>query len=135
MSVLSVYTDGGARGNPGPAAIGVVVKNEQGKVIHQFGRVIGETTNNVAEYQAVIAALGWLESQPRPERVKFNLDSTLVVHQLRGEWKIKEPHLKPLVQAARDKMAKLNCLFSFQAIPRERNFEADALVNLSLDKC
>ena len=130
---LSVFTDGGARGNPGPAAVGVVIKDDKGKLIHQFGRTIGETTNNVAEYQAVISALEWIKTQARPEKVSFYSDSTLIVHQIKGEWKIKEAHLKQLV----DQVHRLedNLTTSYTVIPREKNFNADALVNRALDKC
>ena len=131
--VLNIYTDGGARGNPGPAAIGVVVKNEQGKDVHKFGQTIGEATNNVAEYRAVIAALEWIKVQARPERVNFYSDSTLIVHQIKGEWKVKEGHLRPLIERIR-RLAQ-DLVVTFTAIPRERNFQADALVNQSLDKC
>lgn len=136
MTALNIYTDGGARGNPGPAAIGVVVKGEQEKIIYEFGRTIGETTNNVAEYQAVIAALEWIKYQPgadRPMAVNFYLDSTLVVHQLKGEWKIKQDHLKPLAGEVHRLEAGL--LITYTAIPREQNIRADALVNRALDKC
>ena len=130
---LSVFTDGGARGNPGPAAVGVVIKDDKGKLIHQFGRTIGETTNNVAEYQAVISALEWIKTQAKPETVSFYSDSTLIVHQIKGEWKIKEAHLKQLV----DQVHRLedNLTTSYTVIPREKNFNADALVNRALDKC
>lgn len=134
---LSIFTDGGARGNPGPAAIGVVVKNRQGKTIHQFGRVIGETTNNVAEYQAVISALEWLCSRPqadKPKAVNFYIDSTLIVHQIKGEWKIKLPHLRQLVERAHQLEPKLTAI-TYTVIPREKNADADALVNQALDKC
>lgn len=133
MTVFNVYTDGGARGNPGPAAIGVRVKDGQGKPIHSFGRTIGETTNNVAEYQAVIAALEWIVSQPKPDKVNFYSDSTLIVHQIRGEWKIKQPHLKPLVERVRE--LENNLIVSHSVIPREQNQQADWLVNQALDKC
>jgi len=130
---LNVFTDGGARGNPGPAAIGVVIKDEQGKVIHRFGRTIGKATNNVAEYQAVIAALEWIKTQKRPDKVNFYLDSTLIVHQIKGEWKIKEIHLKELV--GRVHQLENNLTLTYTAIPREQNAWADALVNQALDKC
>jgi len=133
MSGFSVYTDGGARGNPGPAAIGVVVKDERGKTIHQFGRTIGETTNNVAEYLAVIAALEWLKAQPQRLAAKFYSDSSLVVHQLKGEWKIKEDHLRQLVEQVHH--LEKNRMVTYTAIPREQNTAADAQVNQALDKC
>ena len=133
MKGLNIYTDGGARGNPGPAAIGVVVKDGEGKIIHQFGRTIGKTTNNVAEYQAVVSALEWLATQFRPGKINFFSDSTLIVNQIKGDWKIKEAHLKPLVARVRYLVGQL--AVAYTAIPREQNFQADALVNQALDKC
>lgn len=134
--IYRVYTDGGARGNPGPAAVGGVIKDGQGNRLHSFGQKIGIATNNVAEYRAVIAALEWLSRQSaagRPPTVTFFLDSTLVVHQLRGEWKIKQPHLLPLAESARQLIGALGCPVIFLAVPREQNREADALVNQALD--
>ena len=132
MSAFSIYTDGGARGNPGPAAIGAVIKDEQGRKVHSFGRTIGAATNNVAEYRAVIAALEWLKEQPRPDKVSFYSDSSLIVHQIRGEWKIKEAHLKQLAERVRQLENGLTVAYS--VIPREQNSQADALVNRALDK-
>lgn len=133
MTRLAVYTDGGARGNPGPAAIGVVIKDERGKIIHQFGRTVGETTNNVAEYLAVLAALEWLKVQTQPVTANFYSDSSLVVHQLKGEWKIKEAHLRQLVE--RVHRLENDLVVTYTAIPREQNTAADAQVNQALDKC
>ena len=133
MKRFIIHTDGGARGNPGPAAIGVVVKDISGKIIHQFGRTIGETTNNVAEYRAVISALEWIVTRPRPETINFFSDSTLIVNQIKGDWKIKEGHLKPLAARVRQLAGHLSVTYT--AIPREQNFQADALVNQALDKC
>ena len=102
---LSIYCDGGARGNPGPAAIAFVVWQD-GKIIHRFSRKIGKTTNNVAEYQAAIAALEWLSQQSaisnkqslllrnQPSAISFYLDSLLIVNQLNGIFKIKNSFLK-----------------------------------------
>src|SRR3989344_5426246 len=93
---LSIYTDGGARGNPGPAAIGFVVKNGEDTIAEQ-AEFIGETTNNTAEYQAVIYALNWIEAnQKDATTIAFYLDSKLVVNQLLGTFKIKQPHLQAL---------------------------------------
>lgn len=131
--VLSVYTDGGSRGNPGPAAIGVVVKDETGQVVAEFGKTIGETTNNVAEYQAVIEALVWLKNSGRQEPINFFLDSALVVHQLRGDWKIKLNHLREL--AGRVHQLEQGLAVTYTAVPREQNTAADAQVNQALDKC
>ena len=136
MTVLNVYTDGGARGNPGPAAIGVVVKDKQGKIVYELGRTIGAATNNVAEYQAVIDALQWLKLRPKADRplaVNFYSDSTLIVHQIKGEWKIKQAHLKQLFE--RVHWLENNLTTTYTVIPREQNSPADALVNQALDKC
>lgn len=131
---LVIYTDGGARGNPGPAAIGVVIQSPTGEILDKFGQTIGETTNNVAEYRAVIAALGRINQKFADAlKLSFFLDSTLVTNQLLGKWKIKQPHLKPLAAAARQLIG--NRVTEFTAIPREQNTQADKLVNQALDKC
>ncbi|HCS79235.1 TPA: ribonuclease H [Patescibacteria group bacterium] len=136
--VLYVYTDGGARGNPGPAAIGVVISkahNEQdGSIITRFGRRVGETTNNVAEYRAVIAALEFIATQKLPcQRINFFLDSQLVVSQLTGEFKIKQPHLRTLVDSVHALVRRLGTEVSFTHVSRSRNKHADELVNQALD--
>jgi ribonuclease HI len=137
MNII-VHTDGGARGNPGPAAIGVYIQTEeQGNVtkLIGFGKEIGETTNNVAEYSAVIEALTWLISH-KPENVEkttFFLDSLLVVSQLNGVFKIKEPHLRDLSFSVRALEAEYGGGVSYVAVRREQNREADMLVNKALD--
>lgn len=136
MRVFNVYTDGGSRGNPGPAAVGVIIKDGQGNLVASFGRTIGVTTNNVAEYQAVIAALEWIKCQPeadRPLAANFYSDSTLIVHQIRGDWKIKEAHLRQLTERVHQLESGLTVTYT--VIPREQNSQADALVNRALDKC
>lgn len=149
---LHIYCDGGARGNPGPAAIGFVVKSSEGKILHQHSQRIGEATNNVAEYKAVIAALGWIGRQRQRTENQYTpytifLDSRLVVNQLSGKFKVKDEKLKDLIIQARrlEKRANLTLenraqLFSsnppairYVLIPREQNSEADALVNEALD--
>lgn len=130
--VIITHTDGGARGNPGPAAIGVVLENESGEVVREFGRYIGETTNNQAEYQALLAALEEAHKR-KAEEVRCLLDSELVVKQLNREYKVKDKELAPLFI----KIWNISQSFkkiSFTHIPRERNKRADALVNLELDK-
>lgn len=130
--VLNVYCDGGARGNPGPAAIGVVIKNERGIIIHKFGKKIGSTTNNVAEYTAVIEALSWIAQNSKPSKIYFYLDSQLVVSQLNGLFKVKDGKLKTLVMKVRQAEAAVGGNVSYQHIPREKNTEADSLVNAAL---
>lgn len=128
---LIIHTDGGARGNPGPAAIGVVIE-QSGKTIAAFGKTIGETTNNVAEYTAVIEALCYLKKEY--EKIDFFLDSTLVVNQLNGLFKIKQPHLRELLLKVRALEQKVGGTITYTAVRREQNVQADLLVNEALDR-
>ncbi|MDP2860941.1 MAG: ribonuclease HI family protein [bacterium] len=146
---LFIFTDGGARGNPGPAAIGVVIKDQDHKVIGQISQTIGHATNNVAEYKAVIAGLRWIIERHKGTkaqrcrgaegtevwscRVNFFLDSTLVVNQLSGKFKIKNADLKKLALEAKALEKSFGGPVSYTAIPREKNREADFLVNQALD--
>lgn len=132
---FNIFTDGGARGNPGPAAVGVVIKNDQNEIVHRFGKYIGKTTNNVAEYTGVIAALEWLIST-KPSALSsmhFYLDSLLVVNQLNGLYKVKDAKLRELLLIIRRLENEIGARVSYRHIPRERNREADALVNQALD--
>ena len=139
-----IYCDGGARGNPGPAAYGFVIYDEQGSKIYEEGRVIGSTTNNVAEYSAVIAALKYISDQSvfrHPKSVlrspssviRVFLDSQLAAMQLSGKWKIKNEKLRDLYFIIRELEEKIGGKFNYSNIPREQNREADRLVNLALD--
>ena len=140
---LNIFTDGGARGNPGPAGIGVVVKKEGNTLLHSFGKTIGVATNNTAEYTAVIEALIWIKNNsPLPSlRLRegadmvynFHLDSTLVVNQLNGLYKVKEAHLRDLLLKVRELESVVGGNVSYAYIPREKNWEADRLVNEALD--
>lgn len=134
MTGVVVYTDGGARGNPGPAAVGVVVFND-GEKVAEVKQYLGERqTNNWAEYEAVIVGLGkLLEMLLRDRDIEFRLDSQLVVEQLKGNWKIKEPELKKQAQKVRDLLANFKTV-TFTYVPREENKEADRLVNEALDE-
>ncbi|MCL5407167.1 MAG: ribonuclease HI family protein [Patescibacteria group bacterium] len=136
---IIIFSDGGARGNPGPAGIGCVIQNANLK--SQISKYIGTTTNNQAEYTAVIEALKWVianhtvtaTSQVAVE-VEFFLDSELVVEQLNGRYKVKNEGLKPLFWQIRDLIMQLGGKVTFKHIPREQNKEADKLVNLAIDK-
>ena len=131
---LIIHTDGGARGNPGPAAIGVVIRDEAGTLINQIGKKIGRATNNHAEYQAVIEALQWLVSQKlNLKRVQFVLDSVLVVNQIRGEFKVKDANLRNQLKQVRQLEGALNLPITYVAVPRLQNVAADRLVNQALD--
>jgi len=133
--LLNIYTDGGARGNPGPAAIGVVIKDTNNKVLYQFGHTIGPATNNLAEYQAVIAALEYLiTNNNKPDSINFFLDSRLVVNQLNGLWKVKDANLRQKVIQVRQLEGALNLPIKYTSISREKNFEPDALLNQALDQ-
>src|SRR5262249_15000426 len=123
--------DGGARGNPGPAAYGVVVRNAQGEVIKEWGEYLGVQTNNVAEYSALIAALEYAVRE-KHKAVKVLSDSELLVRQMRGQYKVKNPDLRELYDRAQAFTRKLE-YFLVEHVPRERNREADRLVNQVLD--
>lgn len=134
-SSISVFTDGGSRGNPGPAAAGIVIRDATNRTLYSFGQTIGIATNNIAEYQAVIITLQWLLQQPaRPRKVSFFLDSTLVVNQLNGLWKLKDAHLRQKVILIRQLEASLNADITYTAISRSQNSAADLQVNLALDR-
>lgn len=127
MKKAVIYTDGGADPNPGPGAIGVVIKNEAGKTVDTISRPVGVVTNNQAEYMAVIAALEKALSAGVEEVVMF-ADSQLVVRQLNGQYKVRNQQLKPFfdkVLVLKSKFRK----FSITHIPREMNAEADKLTN------
>ncbi len=130
-----IYGDGGARGNPGPAAYGFVIYGLSKNKIYEEGKTIGIATNNTAEYYAVIAALRYLASNSNNKvlSVNFLLDSKLVVEQLSGRWKIKNENLRSLHYTVRAIEKSIGAEISYQHIPRETNSEADMLVNLALD--
>lgn len=132
MSKVILYTDGGARGNPGPAAIGVVVCDESGKELKRLGKVIGKTTNNQAEYTALIAGLDEAIILGADE-VICHLDSELVVKQMQGLYKVREPGLQGLAPQVFRRIAKFKNA-QFVHVPREKNKLADKLVNQALDK-
>ena len=130
-----IYFDGGARGNPGPAAIGAVVYDASASPPQRLATVserIGETTNNVAEYRALIAGLQAAARTPaRAARVRG--DSKLVIEQVAGRWKVKQPHLRPLCDRVRDLLAGYDAV-DLAHVRRELNGDADALVNAALDQ-
>ncbi len=139
-----IHTDGGSRGNPGPAAVGVSIEkivDGQTHVVEEFGKVIGQATNNVAEYMAVVEALTWMRDNP-DERgdtgekiyINFYLDSTLVVNQLNGLFKIKDANLRTLVTKVRILEQEVGEMISYDAVRREQNTRADFLVNKALDE-
>lgn len=129
---LVINVDGGARGNPGPAAIGVVVSDPDGKVIDELGEPIGHATNNVAEYRALLRGIEWARGLGADE-LEIVGDSELVARQLTGAYKVKHPSMKPLYEEA---VAALRAFerWSIRTVPRVENARADGLVNRALDE-
>src|ERR1700674_3010064 len=123
--------DGAARGNPGPAAYGVIVRRPDGKKHESLGKYIGRTTNNVAEYYALIAALDYAAASGI-RRLRVYSDSQLIVNQIKGIYKVKHPDLRPLHERAKKQAARLET-FTIQYVPREQNRDADDLANAALD--
>ena len=131
-SYLIAHTDGGARGNPGPAGYGVVIHDAQGKKIAGLSQYLGRQTNNFAEYQALIAALEYaVEHGPKALRVIS--DSELLVRQVKGIYKVKEPTLRDLHSRAKELISKLEW-FDVEHVLRGHNREADELANQAMDK-
>ena len=137
MKTFIIRTDGGARGNPGPAAIGAVIENEQGSILKEISEYIGETTNNEAEYRAAITALKKLKAlagktEAKKSQVRILADSELLVKQMNGQYKIENAGIQKFFL----ELWNLKLDFSevrFQAVPREQNKAADRLVNQALD--
>lgn len=135
--MLNVFTDGAARGNPGSAAIAFLVTDENKNKIYSYGEKIGFTTNNVAEYKAVICALDWFcknkEKIQKNSKIFFFLDSKLICSQLNGLFKIKDSDLRTLFFKVKEKEAELKHDIFYFHIPREQNKEADKIANMALD--
>jgi ribonuclease HI len=137
LEKLITYTDGGARGNPGPAALGVVIADAKGNTIKKFGEKLGHATNNEAEYAAVAAALKKIKALYGKEKTKkmeieMRMDSELVMKQLSGKYRMEEEKLFPYFM----KIWNLRMDFgkiTFHHVPREKNREADRMVNEALD--
>ncbi|MDO8626058.1 MAG: ribonuclease HI family protein [Candidatus Magasanikbacteria bacterium] len=128
---LTTFTDGGARGNPGPAALGVVIKNESGVILSAYGEYLGSQTNNFAEYSALLSALNRAHQLGATE-VACVLDSELIVKQMNRIYKVKEPTLQKLFIQVYNAAAKFKRV-SYRHILRAGNYEADAEVNKAID--
>ena len=133
---ISIYTDGGARGNPGHSGFGVVIYDESKKIIFQNSIYLGIRTNNEAEYAGLINALEWVQNN----KINFNIsfinifsDSQLLVRQINGLYKVKSPNLKPLFARCQDLLNSINLPYKFTDIRREFNFLADQLANKAMD--
>ena len=132
---VKVFTDGASRGNPGTSAVGIVINDEYDKEIMTLGKYIGECTNNVAEYTALIESVKLLKELNEPfEEINFFCDSELIVKQIRGEYKIKNKDLINLSLEFWKEIKSLNKKFSIRHIPREENKTADLLANTALDE-
>jgi ribonuclease HI len=135
---LIAFVDGGARGNPGPAAIGIVVRDETGNLLFEEGVAIGHATNNEAEYFALIQLLKRVETDPvlskcGAQKLRVHCDSKLIVMQVTGEWKIKEPRLQQLYNMVQIAKRHLPLELRIKHVPRGENKDADKLVNAALD--
>ena len=129
---LIVSCDGASRGNPGPAGIGAVITDERGAILGEIARGIAETTNNVAEYTAVIEGLA-LAAELGARTVTLRSDSQLLINQLTGRYRVKSEHLQPLHRRVRSIAAGFERI-SFEHVPREENSAADALANIGVDR-
>lgn len=135
---LIIFTDGASRGNPGPSSYGFTISDGQGKLIYEEGKYIGETTNNVAEYTAVLEAFKYIKSNKKQVTSDKNLqvelyaDSKLVAEQLSGRYKIKSAHLKLLITQIQTLAMELGGVI-YNHVPRSQNSIADRLANLALD--
>ena len=131
QSMIFLYADGASRGNPGPAAYGVHIIDNEGNLIADFGENLGTATNNQAEYAGVIAGLRYLSTTSH-RQVTIRLDSKLVVEQLSGRWKIKNSGMQELAIEARGLLNQFDA--TFECVPREQNSHADANANRALDE-
>jgi ribonuclease HI len=138
METIIAYTDGGARGNPGPAGIGIQIQDSEGKVLKEVSKFLGNATNNFAEYNGVLVALQTLKAMfgksTKDMHVEIRLDSELVKKQLNAEYQIKEPGLVPYFIEIHNLRVSNFPHITFVHIPREKNKEADRLANEAMDK-
>jgi len=130
--VITAYIDGGARGNPGPAGFGVQIQDADGAVVHEIYGGLGIATNNVAEYNGLLAALRWTAEHGH-HQLHICADSELLVRQMRGEYKVKNEGLKPLFLHAIALIGRIGDV-TFEHVRREYNTEADRLSNLGMDE-
>ena len=136
MSKIAIFTDGGARGNPGPAALGVFIEDENHTELARIGKKIGEATNNVAEYAAILEGFNWAllnKKKLKMESINFYTDSQLAYSQLSGLYKVKNPKIREFVFTIRQKEAELKIPVFYSHVPREKNIRADFMVNQALD--
>lgn len=132
---LKIFTDGGSRGNPGEAGIGAVIYNDQdGTKIHEISETIGVATNNIAEYTAVLKALEYVREKIGKAEIEFVVDSELIGRQLSGIYKVKDHNLKVIYYKIKQIVFEIGNNCTYTIVRREKNREADALVNKALDE-
>jgi probable phosphoglycerate mutase len=129
---IVAYCDGGSRGNPGPAGFGVYIKDSEGRVLGELSEFLGTHTNNFAEYSALLAALEFAINNGH-KRLRVISDSELMVKQMKGQYRVNSPELRPLYEEARRRVPKLDH-FQIQHVLREKNRHADRLANLAMDR-
>ena len=132
MARVILYTDGAARGNPGPAAIGIVLTDAKGSILFELGETIGKATSNEAEYRALLRGLERAAAHHADE-IQVRTDSELMARQLKGAYRVKAANLKPLFDQAQRALAQFKHA-TIVIVPRELNRRADALANAALDK-
>lgn len=134
---ISIYTDGGSRGNPGPSAYGVFIESDTGEELVSIGERIGHATNNVAEYSGIKRGLLWVAENRKfltaLSKINFYMDSNLAVQQLNGVYKIKNANIRDIYFQIKTLEQEIRLPIYYQHIPREENRKADRLVNLALD--
>ncbi|HET9086633.1 MAG TPA: ribonuclease HI family protein [Acidobacteriaceae bacterium] len=129
---VTAYTDGGSRGNPGPSGYGVVIQSADGRVLAELSEFLGMRTNNVAEYSGLLAALEFALEHAHP-RLRVVSDSELMVKQMRGQYRVQSPDLKPLYEEAKRRAARLDA-FQIEHVLRGKNKKADELANIAMDR-
>ncbi|MBV8673566.1 MAG: ribonuclease HI family protein [Acidobacteriaceae bacterium] len=130
--MIVAYCDGGSRGNPGPAGFGVHIEDADGKTLAQLSEYIGRKTNNFAEYSGLLTALNYALEQGY-SRLKVVSDSELMVKQIKGQYRVQSPELRPLYEEAKRRIARLDS-FQIQHVLREKNRHADRLANEAMDR-
>lgn len=131
-----INTDGASKGNPGPSSYGYIIKARDGGIVHEEGEQIGVTTNNVAEYTAVLKAFEYIAKRffrKAPHKIEVIADSQLIIEQLSGRYKIKKPHLQELFEKIKKLESELGSVF-YRSVPRKENFIADRLANRAFEK-
>ena len=134
---ISVFTDGGARGNPGPSGYGLVILDENKNLIFKDSKFLGIKTNNEAEYSALIGALSWIKANREAyniQKISFCSDSQLLVRQVQGLYKVKAQNLKDYYRTVINLLEEISLPYLFQDIRRELNTDADELANEAMDR-